>query len=49
MTPVTEVLRQMMETVDELETTWEFVDLSDIRRAIDRTLTRLDESKKQRP
>ena len=45
--PFVQSLQQMVETVDQLEITWEFLDLSSIRRAIDRTLSKLDESESQ--
>ena len=45
-TPFAEALQQMIQTVDQLEITWEFLDLSNIRQAIDGILSRLDESER---
>ncbi len=42
-------LKQMIETIDELEMTWEFLNLTNIRQAIERTLTKLDKSEKPDP
>ena len=43
-TPFAEALQKMIQTVDQLEITWEFLDLSKIRQAIDGTLSSLDKS-----
>ncbi len=42
-------LKQMIETIDELEMTWEFLNLTNLRQAIERTLTKLDKSEKPDP